>query len=198
MLEREDSASRPIAADPEASMEERKKCWLWSYGLACFEQVIETCRFLETPNSSIPEKIRAALHGSLAVTYAQPFGPCHGAGRLPDSVVPSQFSNQHQLLMDLRHKAYAHRDGMNFSAHEAFFGNINQVRVEFTGRKWALKLALPAAEPFDLTRTRKLAEELAGKARSEIGRFMDGYRGNRSGEFRISISEGDSTFIPLS
>jgi hypothetical protein len=50
------------------------------------------------------------LFGAIAGYYAAPFMSTNKLGRLPKSIIPSQYEAQHESLMDLRNKVFLHLD----------------------------------------------------------------------------------------
>jgi hypothetical protein len=51
-----------------------------------------------------------AMSVGLICTYARPFTNNEPVGKLSDEIVPEEFKHRHTLIMELRHRLFAHAD----------------------------------------------------------------------------------------
>jgi len=85
--------------------------------------VVDTCKYLI--NNEIPKSspIHDPLVTSIFVLYGRPFK--QKRIRLPEQIIPSDFTQLHKLLLDMRDKLYAHTDLDDyFSINGTQFGSL--------------------------------------------------------------------------
>jgi hypothetical protein len=110
------------------TLEERKTYWKWAYAAECFKDVKRTLEY--TVQSPVPdEAIGRIFLAGIVATYAKPFTNCHGVGTLDRRIIPQEHLKIHNAILNLRHKAVAHFDALNYKADDPSFGNINQVLI---------------------------------------------------------------------
>jgi len=89
---------------------DRQRFWLRHYACRAFQHAIESCHFLLRYGVHPDSPLYYPLMTAAYVTYSRPFMPNYGVGRLDDSFVPAERLADHQHLMDLRSRFYAHAD----------------------------------------------------------------------------------------
>lgn len=184
---------------PEPTLDERKSFWRWSYARQCFLDVDEMCKALLHDKTKPAKTVQKALLSATVVSYAKPFTRWHGVGSLDHAIVPPQHRKLHSLLMDLRNKVFAHIDPRNFQADDPSFGNINQVRIQFSNGEWAISVMNPGG--FDVTELKLLATKLREKADHWMDRFSRKYlvqHNMRDGLYLINLDASKpGAFIPV-
>ena len=149
----------------------------------------------------LPEPVRRVLFAGVCATYAKLFLRCHGVGSLPDNVVPAQHLQHHKQLLDLRHKALAHLDALNFQADDPQIGNLNEVRLILAKGQYPIEIRNLSPDTLKPTLTKALCRELLDKCDYHIGKFTRKYAENTrlgSGEYKLTIDPKDQVpFIPV-
>ena len=109
-----------------SNIEERKLLFRLFYAHRAFEDARAACTELLQTYMTCSDTIYKSLTTAIHIHYGRPFTMSHGAGKLTDEIVPSEFRATHQRLLQLRHQFFAHSDTQRLDAHE--WGRAHQVR----------------------------------------------------------------------
>lgn len=111
------------------SLEERIAFWKHAYARASFvdariflEQILES-------RMSLTHPVRKAMSIAALVTYCRPFKQ-RSTVRLPDEIIPVQYNDLHDSLIEMRDKVVAHRD---LDGPIADWGFLSQLEIEVSG-----------------------------------------------------------------
>jgi len=182
------------------NLEERRNFWLWTYASDAFKEVVSTWDAFMAIRRQLSEPVQKTLTAGLLVTYAKPFLPCHGVGKLPESVIPTALLNAHKALLDLRHKSFAHLDASNYQSSDPNIGNVNQVRLAQTKEHYKIEFITPSPDILIKCKIRALAAMLSDKATYHTDKFIEKYIHKlrlKPGEYRLSLDPIDNTpFVP--
>lgn len=110
------------------SLEERKIYWKWTYATKCFNSVKTSLEYVQKNPISDKDVATIFLCG-IITTYSKPFIKSYGVGLFDEKIIPREFLKDHRHILDLRHKAFAHIDAVDYKADDPEFGNINQVVI---------------------------------------------------------------------
>lgn len=182
------------------SIEERRRAWLWHYALMSFQAAIDACDIFDREKAVATRPALEALFTAIIVTYAKPFTTCHGVGKLPaEQIVPIEFQKYHSLIIEYRHKLFAHVDAVNFLPDDKSFGNLNRVLIEKTSGDWSVSRFFPRDLPATL-RIREIATVMKEKASYHVDKFATRYILPNTlgpGDYELNVNPNDSrVFIP--
>jgi hypothetical protein len=180
------------------TLQERKEFWLRCFADECFQNAKATCDFLLKHGNTVDGTIAKVLASGFVVTYGKPFTTCHGVGKLDETIIPKQFKTTHAKLMELRHKMVAHIDALNFQSDDKNFGNINQVRLTVTKKKYWFHGYVIYPETLDLKTVNPLITRLIESNDYHLEKFKRRYVEKNCpapGEYLLDISEAKSNFF---
>ena|SRR2546426_11173399 len=107
------------------SKAERIAFWQHAYARASFVQARIFTDLLLRITPPMNDTLRRALTIAIVTVYSRPFKQ-RKAVRLPDDIVPAQFRDTHDSIIEIRDKSIAHRD---LDGPVADWGFISQLRV---------------------------------------------------------------------
>jgi hypothetical protein len=106
---------------------------------------------------------------AILTLYGQPFHNNQGIGKLDEAIIPPQYLNLHNELMQYRDKIHAHRDSAGVCTR---IGNAGQIGLQRShdGFQWTICTYLPH-DKADLQRIRDLCNLLIAKLDSETDKY---------------------------
>jgi hypothetical protein len=106
---------------------EAKTLWKMFYASECFRRAKASAQHILKEKLENGHPLFYPLLCATYILYGKPFTVWHGVGRLEESMVPKEYLALHTMLMDHRHKLYAHTDANASPVPD--LGPPNQVRV---------------------------------------------------------------------
>jgi hypothetical protein len=164
--------------------------------------VVTSLDFLSNTPDSLPKELQDTLASGIIVTYAKPFSACYGVTPLPAKIVPQKYRKFHEVIMDLRNKAFAHIDAKGFQADDPTHGNINEVRVTFAKANYVVHVMMPSFRTIEPLPIKPLCQTLLDKCTYHVDRFANKYlerqaKAVNSGEYKVSVDPNDNVaFVP--
>jgi len=148
---------------------ETKRFWLMIYAMDAFGVVVSACEYLLKNSFHIAGPIHRRTMTAILILYGQPFHNNQGIGKLDEAIIPDQYLNLHNELMQYRDKIHAHRDSAGVCTR---IGNANQIRLQRLrdGFQWTICTYLPH-DKADLQRIRDLCNLLITKLDSETDKY---------------------------
>ena len=136
----------------------------------------------------------------LICIYARPFMNNWPVGSLTDEIVPPDHKNFHALILDIRHKLFAHADA-SLAIRENDYPN--DVILANEGKEPSVQVRRFAIEPTILERmypiVDALIEETSNRKSQIAERFGEAVRNLEKDQFRLNVIEPSlPTFIKLS
>lgn len=136
----------------------------------------------------------------LICIYARPFTNNKPVGPLTDEIVPPDHKNFHALILDIRHKLFAHADA-NLAIREDDYPNdvilVNEGKKPFVqARRFAIK---PTILERMLPVVDALIKETSNRKFQITERLGEAVRNLEKGQFRLNVIDPSMpTFIKLS
>ena len=145
-----------------AEFEDAKALWKFFYAHECFSQVENACSFIINNSFDDGHSAYYPLVTAVCVLYGKPFKNSKVVDRLSTDIVPVEFRELHQNIMDQRDQLYAHMDGNAFglNGREA----ANQVRLVVSQTEARLIAPLFSLQTAFLPKVVELCRALQKKA----------------------------------
>ena len=175
---------------PIPSQSERITFWKFAYARASFVLVQLFCKQLLGRPQDV---IRHALSIASMVTYARPFKQ-RPAVKLSADIVPAEFKEAHNDVIEYRDKVIAHRD---LDGPVVPWGIVSELIVDSDGRGFNLHTVSPMLTDDKARVLIDLTQALIEKAEHEVDRFVRQYfRGVPPiGAYTVSLEENPSSWL---
>lgn len=177
----------------KAPYQDRIEFWKFQNAAITFSETRQLCDLILKDKIVSGHPLHASLMTALHILYGRPFKQ-RAEVRLPEEIVPPEFTETHSALLNMRDKIYAHTDadGPKTASDET----LNKVAVHIQGR--AARFAITMLFPRDIQKIHDLTEKLAEKTwyhAEKIWRkhFKDSFI--KDGSYEINISKTDDSFL---
>jgi hypothetical protein len=184
----------------QPTLEERKIYWRWTYAAKCFVSVKTSMEYIRKNPISDPD-VAAIFLAGVITTYAKPFIKSYGVGFFDEKIIPTELLKVHRHILDLRHKAYAHIDAVDYKADDPEFGNINQVVIWKDKSSYGFQIILQnSIDDLKTLKIHDLCCKLLEKSEYHTSRFERKFVSVpelRPGKYLLNIDPQDArAFIP--
>ncbi len=180
-------------------LEDRRDLWRWKYAYRSFANCSKCCEYVMKNKLTADSPIYYGLSSAVFIAYARPFSRSYGLEKLPDSLVPSQFKAMHELMINARHKVYAHTDAdkilvwggeptIQVLVTNELNGDTTIEAVEVTPSPAGWK-PLKALSDILMNKSHYYAQKVATRNKRYFPKGL--------GSFHISIEEGADPFVPM-
>src|SRR5260370_10065582 len=187
---------------PDLSQEFEDACLWYKMEVAnySFEAVRDRIRSVLERKIQITSPEYYPIVVELICISARPFTNNRPVGPLTDEIVPPEYKNFHALILDIRHKLFAHAEASLAIREDDY---PNDVILANEGKEPAVQFRRFAIEPTILERMRPvvdaLIEETGNRKSRTAQRFREAVRNLEKGQFRLNVIDPSMpTFIKLS
>jgi hypothetical protein len=133
----------------------------------------------------------------LICSYARPFTWCEPVGNLDNQIIPPEFQPMHGLIMDMRHKIFAHAEATLMAGPTAYPNEV--VIVSERGKRIFTEVSRPTPIPGFLERMVPLVNLFIEKTTyhrdKNANKFVKTAVKLGEGEFRLNFA--DPTALPF-
>jgi hypothetical protein len=178
----------------QTEFEDAKALWKFFYAHECFKQVENACSFIIDNCLGNGHPAYYPLVTAVSVLYAKPFSRSEVVGKLPTDIVPAEFGELHQSIMDQRNQLYAHTDGNAFALNG--LEPANQVRLLVSQTEARLIAPLFRLEVRLIPKVLKLCQALQRKANYHIESLQKRHHREflEPGEYAINVLDAAGPF----
>ena len=178
----------------QTEFEDAKALWRFFYAHESFKQVENACSFIIDNNLDDSHPAYYSLVTAICVLYGKPFRESRVVGKLLSDIVPSEFRELHQSIVDQRDQLYAHMDGNAFALNglEA----ANQVRLVVSQTEARLIAPLFRLQVSLIPKVLELCQVLQKKANCHIESLQKRHHREflQPGEYAINVLDAAGPF----
>ena len=176
------------------ALKERRDFALWAHATVCFENCARMCELIHEKGLHPSDELFKPLSVCALVEYAKPFMKSNVLGNIPKEVIreiiPGDRIELHEFAVQVRDKVVAHLDTDHPGKASV---HIHGVRLNVTEKGLWFLVQEPKVRPEFIAELRKLASDLAVKARYYVNRHLKNMhrtiRDEGLGEFEIDLAE---------
>lgn len=174
---------------------------LYAHATTCFENCIKGCDIIKEQNLTFFDSLFKPLSVWAAIEYGKPFKRSHGLPRIPNIIIPENYTDLHEFIISFRDKIVAHIDMDGQKSDETGI-RLHSVKLEVTNKDLNYVVSEPKIGVEEVLSLRSLAKLLREKAHYHATKNLKKIYGHvknfGQGQFLISPNDESNGIRKLS
>jgi hypothetical protein len=181
----------------KAPYNERVEFWKFQNASITFSEGTQLCDLILRQQIVSGHQLHTSMMTALHILYGRPFKQ-RAEIRISENIVPTDYKDTHDALIDMRDQIYAHTDVDGPKTINADSSNKVGVFIKSGNVKFGLAMAFPR----DVQKIRDLTKILADKTWYHAEKMWQRYFKTqfvKDGNYEVNISKTDDSFLkPIS